>query len=183
MRAKFLFLLVAALCCSARAEDFLTYSTAGQAKAQGVSLAIDYPAAWTPRDNPRPGIVHEFRDPTTGGRDALIIVVPSVQPRKATAKEFRKTFEQPEAQERIMPDARHRKKEFIEGLDFPCVALDYDLEMPQLAPAVVQVRNYIILVGEKMVQIQFYGVAPASEDIRAVRQEMMEHVVRSIKKL
>jgi len=81
-----------------------------------------------------------------------------------------------------MPGAHHGKKEFVEGLDFPCVALDYDLAIPQLAPAVAQVRNYIILIGGKMVQIQFYGVAPPSEDIRANREEMMQHVIRSIRK-
>jgi hypothetical protein len=182
MKAKLLFLFSAVWCCSAGAADFLSYSTAGHAKAQGIGISIDYPATWTARDNPRPGVVHEFRDPATAGRDAMIVVVPTSQPRKATPKDFRKSFELEEAQERIMPGARHRKKEFVEGLDYPCVALDYDLEIPQLAPAVAQVRNYILLVGEKMIQVQFYGVAPPSEEIRALRKEMMDHVIRSIKK-
>ncbi len=181
MKAKFLLIVFAALLNPVGAADFLTYSTAGHAKAQGVSISIAHPATWTAKDNPKPGIVHEFRDSATGGRDALIIVVPTSQPRKATPREFRKSFGHKDAQERIMPGARHGKKEFVEGLDYPCVALDYDLDIPQLAPAVVQVRNYILLVGEKMVQVQFYGVAPPSEDLRAARREMMEHVIRSIK--
>ena len=175
-------MLFAVLLNSAGAVDFLAFSTAGHAKAQGVSISIEHPATWTARDNPKPGIVHEFRDPATGGRDALIIVIPTSQPRKATPREFRKSFEHKDAQERVVPGGRHVKKEFVEGLEYPCVALDYDLAVPQLAPAVVQVRNYILLVGEKMVQVQFYGVAPPSEDLRAARREMMEHVIRSIKK-
>jgi hypothetical protein len=182
MKMKLRLILFAALLNSAGAADFLAYSTAGHAKAQGVGISIAHPATWLAKDNPKPGIVREFRDPVTGGRDAMIIVVPSSQPRKGTPKEFRKSFEHEGAQERIMPGARHRRKEFVEGLEYPCVALDYDLDVPQLAPAVVQVRNYILLVGGKMVQVQFYGVAPPSEDLRAARTEMMEHVIRSIKK-
>jgi hypothetical protein len=181
MRTVLLLLFLTTACCSAGAMDFSSYSTAGQTKAQGVDISIDYPAAWTPRSNPRPGVVQEFRDPATDGHDALVLVVIPT-PKKATAEEFRKAFELPEAQERIMPGARHRKKEFFEDLDFPCVVLDYDLEIPQLAPAVAQVRNYIVLVDGKMVQLQFYGVAQPSEDIRVARKEMMEHVLRSIKK-
>ena len=62
------------------------------------------------------------------------------------------------------------------------MALDYDLEIPPVAPAVAQVRNYILLVGDKMVQIQFYGVALPSENVRTGRQGMMDHVIRSLKK-
>lgn len=169
------------LVCLGRAEEFAGYSTSGREKAQGVSVSLDHPSAWVGKDSPQAGVVHEFRDPATGGRDALLIVVPTSQPRNATAKDFRASFELPDAQERIMPGAHHRHKEFIDGLEFPCVALDYDLEIPQLAPAVVQVRNYILLVGEKMLQIQFYGVAPPSEDIRIGRAEMMDHIIRSVK--
>lgn len=163
-------------------NGFLPYSTKGHPKAQGVNISLDHPSAWIARDNPQPGIVHEFRAPGTGGRDALIIVIPTVQPRKATPEDFRKSFAQAEAQKRIMPGAHHLRKAFIDDLAFPCVALDYDLAIPQLAPSVAQVRNYILLVGDKMVQIQFYGVAPPDQDLRVERGPMMEHVVRSIVK-
>jgi hypothetical protein len=182
MKTKLFSVFFAVLLNSAGAMEFLSYSTAGHLKAQDVGISVDYPAEWTSRNNPRQGVVREFRDPTTGGRDALMIVIPSPQPRGATPKGFRESFEHPEAQEHIMPGARHLKKEFIEGLEYPCVALDYDLEIPQVAPAVAQVRNYILLVGDKMVQIQFYGVALPSENVRTGRQGMMDHVIRSLKK-
>ena len=111
----------------------------------------------------------------------MIIVIPSPQPRKRTAEAFRKYFGSPEAQELVMPGANHKAKAFIEDLRFPCVALDYDLELPQFAPAVVQVRNYIMLIQEKMVQVQFYGIAPPSDDVWSARKDMIDHVVRSIK--
>lgn len=80
-----------------------------------------------------------------------------------------------------MPGAQHRKKEFIEDLPFPCVALDYDLTVPQLAPQVIQVRNYIFLIEKQMVQIQFYAVGPATTDLREQRTEMMQHIIRSVR--
>lgn len=178
--ALLVFSLVAA--ASLNAADYASYSTADHPKAHGVKITFDYPAGWTPKNNLRPEVVHEFRDPKTGGRDALILVVPEVRPREAAqmAREFREMFALPEAQERMMPGAVHRKKEFIGDLPFPCVALDYDLAIPQLKPAVAQVRNYVLLIGNKMVQIQFYGVAPPETDLRVERQTMMDHVIRSV---
>ena len=171
------------LVSTASATEYLSYSTAGHAKAQGVALSIDHPAGWIGKDNARPGVIHEFRDPASGGRDALIIVVPTPQPRRLTAETFRESFQSEDAPKRLMPTAHHRKKEFVEGLEFPCVAFDYDLGIPSLTPAVAQVRNYVLLVGNKMVQIQFYGVAPPSVDLRLDRQEMMDHVIRNLKLL
>lgn len=177
-----LFLLLIASGAPSWATEFARYSTKGVERARGVSISFDYPVNWGARSNGSAGVVQEFRDARAGGRDALLLVVPAVGPQKPTAEAFRREFSAPESDAALFPGAKHRRRALIEGVEFPCVCYDYDLPLPQVAPAVVQVRNFILLVDGQMVQLQFYGVAPAERDLRAERAEMMQHVLRSVRR-
>lgn len=183
MKPLFFLLLALATSLLKAGEGYNSYATTNHPKAQGVSVSLDYPLGWTPNENPSPGIVHEFRDPKTGGKTALLLVVPTKQPKSRTSlDDLKKAFASENFQKQIVPGATHKKKELIEA-PFPCVALDYDLNSPQFSPEIIQVRNYIFWIEDRMLQVQFYYVGPPSTDLRAPSNEMMSHIVRSVKKL
>ncbi|MDX2186255.1 MAG: hypothetical protein SFV32_04935 [Opitutaceae bacterium] len=149
------------------AEEFENFSTEGIARAQGLVLSVPVPKGWVARDLQRPGVVKEFRNPETGGRDAFLIVMPPDQGGEASKEKFLQVYSEVNAPRRFFPGVEHLHHEEVADAGLPAVLFDYNVAVPQVAPEVLQFRTYAVVVGGKVVHFQFYTVGPKGEDHRS----------------
>jgi hypothetical protein len=186
LATRFACALVALLGCltlSSRlgaAEEFETFSTEGIARAQGIVMSLPVPKGWVSRDLPRPGVLKEFRNPETGGRDAFLIVMPPEQGGEASKEKFLQVYLDVNAPRRFFPNVTHLRHEEVADLGVPAVVFDYNVAVPQLAPEVLQFRTYACIVAGKVVQFQFYTVGPKDEDYRESMASRVDAVLQAV---
>ncbi|WP_404425865.1 hypothetical protein [Nibricoccus sp. IMCC34717] len=162
------------------AEEFESFSTEGLPRAQGITLVVPVPKGWVSRDLQRPGVVKEFRNPETGGRDAFLIVMPPEQGGEASKEKFLQVYLDVMAPRRFFPNVEHLRHEEVTTAGVPAVVFDYNVSVPQLAPEVLQFRTYACIVKGKVVHFQFYTVGPKDEDHRGTMEARVEAVLSAL---
>jgi hypothetical protein len=183
MKKIFIILLALLLIISAKAADYLSFSSSGHPKAAGLDFTIDYPATWKPTEG-NSATVQEFRDPGADEKNAMLIVIPPNQSKRHVTKDLiRKFTADPRfSAEAFTPGSKQLKKSFIEDSELPACFMDYTIPTPGLAPKVTFVRNYMVYLDSTMVQIQFYTVGNPDENKISESESEFDHVCRSFKK-
>jgi len=161
--------LAAAHCCPA--AELETYRVKGNPRTLGVDFSIGRPKAWMTRDAMSPGALAVFWKAPTGLVDSMTIIFPRTQSRESrdvSKEDFRETFENPQLEQmlgRALTNAKFLRKTLLEDFKYPAGHLEY-IARYQLASGEVdvKVRNYLVYLGNVMVQFQFYLVQDAGED-------------------
>jgi hypothetical protein len=181
--ATLLFLAGAQLCPAIELE---TFTMKGNARTLGVDFSIGRPKAWVSRLGISSGSVAAFWKAPTGLVDSMSIIFPrSGGGGEAVSKEdFRTTFDNPALEQalgRSMANAKFVRKVNLEDYKYPAGFIEYTAKykLPS-GEADVRLRNYLVYLGNVMVQIQFYLVQDAGEDRLKEFDDEMKGIVDSL---
>lgn len=154
-------------------------------KALGVNFSLLRPKTWVERArvSPSPSVVAAFWSTPQGLGENMTLVIPHTQNlkrRAITKSEYKKAFEHSQMEKAIaaaMPFAEVNfvGKQFLDAYKFPAGYIDFDAKatLPNGGLQAVRVRNYILYLGNVMLQVQFYLIPQGGEDrVKAFEPEM-----------
>ncbi|MES2695313.1 MAG: hypothetical protein V4773_17690 [Verrucomicrobiota bacterium] len=178
------------LAAQAGALELETFKVEGDVKTLGVDFSISRPKGWEPRPvKPGSAVIAAFWSTPQGLGDNLSLVVPGKQNLKrdaVTKSQFKSFFEHPQMEKSVaagMPFAgvKFTAKQFLADYKYPAGYLDYDATLK--APTgeqMVRVRNYIVYLGNVMLQVQFYLIQEGEADRLKAFEPEMHRIVDSL---
>lgn len=169
------------------AVELETFSAKRNPKTMGVDFSIGRPKAWMTRPANPTGTFAVFWQAPSGLVDSMTLIFPrtqSAQSEDVTKEDFRTMFENPALEQmlgRSLANAKFLGKTILEDFKYPAGYIEYAGKYKLKSGEIeMKVRNYLIYLGNVMLQVQFYLVQEAGEDRLQQFDANMKQIVASL---